>query len=535
MAYMCDIGGQTISLGTAYYVDTGYHVKYGVVPKSYNFRQLAVNHWNEVDYENPTITIPLYSCEVSYIDYAQQTITKTVNFEVRMSYDTNTSRTLSVNIVDPETHDDISGTAFTVYLAPLPGQISPYEQMALVKLNDALDPFFEGKYAWVSMPYNIDTQQPESYDAVVTASKYDPFGIFALGAVNVDTMDLYIEDTPAFTPNGSGTGGGAGTGIPDSDTITPDGTPTQGFMSSGMGRLYNPEYTDMGDLAQFMLSADFTQNVSKLLNDPMDYLISLHALPFSPPTGARQTVKLGGVFASLSGVNISAPIITSDYATINCGTIKVPETWGAFLDYSPYTKTSLYVPFVGMCELNPDEVIDAEINLQYRVYIATGDFVACLTSNTRVGTGITYHWQGNMALPIPLNARDYSSRITATISAGIGIATGLATGGVATSVKEGISGALNVANSKRSAVRSGGIGGAGSLLDNYTPYVVLSVPAQALPTQYGKLHGYTSFISTKLEKCKGYTVVEDIRLEGISCTENERDTLLRILKEGVYL
>lgn len=298
-----------------------------------------------------------------------------------------------------------------------------------------------------------------------------------------------------------------------------------------MGRMYNPTYVDMAALSQFMLSPTFSQSVSKLVSDPMDYLISLHALPFRPTVGERQTIKLG----AFDDASITAPIIPNDYATIDCGTIHIPETWGAFLDYSPYTKTSIYVPFVGICEVNPDDVIDAQINLQYRVYIPTGDFLACLTCDTRLGTGILYQWQGNMALQIPLTGRDYSQRISALGTAAIGIATGLATGGTAAAGAEAISGALNVANAKRTAVRSGGIGGPGSLLGNYTPYVILSVPAQALPKDYGKLHGYTSFITTTLRKCKGFTTVNDIKLDGVPCTDEERDALASILKEGVYL
>lgn len=534
MAVMFDILDQSLSIGSAvgeYDGYSNYGVRYGNVPVPFDFRKFAVDHWNEVDATYVSKNFALFSATVTYIDYNLQEVTVTANFVAILSYLTGDTRNVNVSIVNTETHEVISGTSFSIDLLPL-AAASPYEEMALVKLDEwPLDPFYEGKYAFISMPLDPLTGDIVEYSEVSTAVMYQPFAIFSLGTVDVDSLDTYIETEPEFTPGESGTGGGTGTGTPDTDTVTPDGTPTQGFSSSGMGRMYNPTYVDMAALAQFMLSPNFSQSVSKLVSDPMDYLISLHALPFRPTVGERQTIRLG----AFDDASITAPIIPNDYATIDCGTIRIPETWGAFLDYSPYTKTSIYVPFVGICEVNPDDVIDAQINLQYRVYIPTGDFLACLTCNTRLGTGILYQWQGNMALQIPLTGRDYSQRVSALGSAAIGIATGLATGGTATAGAEAISGALNVANAKRTAVRSGGIGGPGSLLGNYTPYVILSVPAQALPAQYSALHGYTSFISIKLGKCRGYTKVSDIKLDDLPCTEDERGQLLEILKGGIYL
>ena len=79
------------------------------------------------------------------------------------------------------------------------------------------------------------------------------------------------------------------------------------------------------------------------------------------------------------------------------------------------------------------------------------------------------------------------------------------------------------------------MGGMGGMLGVKTPYIILTRPRQALPANQNTFTGYPSYITTLLGDCTGFTVVQDVHLEGLTATEAEKAEINRLLGEGVYL
>ena len=60
-------------------------------------------------------------------------------------------------------------------------------------------------------------------------------------------------------------------------------------------------------------------------------------------------------------------------------------------------------------------------------------------------------------------------------------------------------------------------------------------PDTEIPKNYAGLKGYTSNISMKLSETTGFTKIADIKLDGLSCTDAEKEELLNMMQNGIYL
>ena len=158
-------------------------------------------------------------------------------------------------------------------------------------------------------------------------------------------------------------------------------------------------------------------------------------------------------------------------------------------------------------------------------------------------TGIVTTVSGNCAYQLPLRSNDYNRLVTSglgLLGGIVGTAGALATGNVplATGAGLGTIGGLvatSQAMTKPDVTSKGALGGNYGLLGNRTPYLIIQRPTISVPSDYGKTIGYMSRITAKLGDLTGYTVVEEIHLEHISATDDEKRLIENALKSGVIL
>ena len=86
---------------------------------------------------------------------------------------------------------------------------------------------------------------------------------------------------------------------------------------------------------------------------------------------------------------------------------------------------------------------------------------------------------------------------------------------------------------KPSIEKSGSMGGTGGMLGVQKPYLIISRPRQALPSNQNTFSGYPSFITEKLGDLSGYTEIDSIHLENVPATEPELSEIESLLKGGV--
>ena len=390
-----------------------------------------------------------------------------------------------------------------------------------------------------------------SFQDLQNAARFYLNGQVSVVAVNDYFHSIQPGPTPGddpYSPGGtSETGGGDGDfgvnrfgdGIDDETITQPDYDALDQLERSVLGSnfvsIYNPTRTNVQALKNYLWSSQIGDTLKKLYNNPMDSIISLHMVPVTPTT-TTGTIHIGGTDTEVEG----RPV-TNQYVTLSCGSLTIGEYWAAYLDYNPYTKLYLYLPFCGMHSVDTDEFMGQTLSIRYDVDVVTGDCL-CSVSGSRAGgmSTILYQYAGNCSVEIPVSAANYNARISAglgLVGSAVGIAAAAATGGMtaplaATAVA---STAANVLSGKTRVERSGALAGSAAWMGPLKPYLILVQPTQCLPDGQASFTGYPSYITAAVGDLTGYTEFAEIHLEGIAATDAEKAEIEQILRTGVIL
>lgn len=346
--------------------------------------------------------------------------------------------------------------------------------------------------------------------------------IFTNGKVYIPSNDPYKEGGI------SDTGGGNGDFDNTSDPIDIPPLPAVSAVDTGFMTLFTPSLQNMRDLAAYMWANPlFDVNAyKKILANPMDAILGLSLVPVTIPANTAKQVTVGNI-----PTGISMPVADNQFIEVDCGSINVNEHWGAYLDYAPYTKCELYLPYCGIHPIDTDDIMATTVKVVYHVDILTG---ACC-AYVKCGDSVLYTFAGQLATTIPITGNDWTSMINGIINATTAIGSMAATGGLTApmAVSEVASTVVNTA--KPTMERSGSLSGTGGMMATQYPYLILTRPRQALPELQNRFSGYPSFISSYLSDLSGYTEVYSVHLEGISATGVELSEIEQILKGGVIL
>ena len=406
-------------------------------------------------------------------------------------------------------------------------------------------------YLWVNTPtnnwylrwaYDADSADYRCYEEFNRAVNYIPAGMnnsqWTTGIITFNTAlctDIECNDVPwDITPDHSADDDDSDSNNfnnnfnDTSEYIPYDGVPVNSALDTNFIHAYLMTATMLRDLSDFMLSNDFVDNVKKLLDQPMDYIVSLLMLPIRPPASSTAHVMIGGVDSEVNGY-----VINDQWYVVDCGSVNVTEMWGGFLDYNGYSEVSVFLPFLGERQLDISTVMKGTLKLRYRIDLLTGIFIASLHCKNEHGFDVeAYQWQGQMGYSIPMSATNYTQKIMGII----GLASNLAMAGAGGAVNiPGMVGNAWQAIRAPHIDRVGNLSGDGSILGQYTPYIIVKRPVQQKPKYYNSLIGYPSETGGLLSNYTGFTIIEDIDLTGLSCTDDEKDEILADLKEGVFL
>ena len=357
-----------------------------------------------------------------------------------------------------------------------------------------------------------------------------------------------------LTPGGiSGGGGGQGSFSGTGDDISIPSLPTLSAADTGFITLFNPTGAQMKALANYMWSNPLFDLSAwkKIFADPMDAVLGLSIVPVAVPDGGAKVVAVGNISTGVS-MNTAA----SQYVEVDCGSLYVEEYWGAYLDYAPFTKAEIYLPYIGSHAISVDDIMDKNIHVVYHVDILSG---SC-TAFVQCGGSVLYTFIGHCSSSIPITGDNWTNVVNGALNIAGSIGNMVASGGLSSPVapppgtKEftewqnsrpstsekigaGISGgaslAQNVISMKPEIEKSGSMSGTGGMLGVQVPYLILTRPRQALPKNQSKYSGYPAFMTVDLGSLRGYTEIFAIHLENIPCTGSELSEIETLLKGGV--
>lgn len=337
----------------------------------------------------------------------------------------------------------------------------------------------------------------------------------------------------------SGKGGGDGRlpagSLDDIDPAEIPDLPAISAADLGFITMYNPSVAELKLLSDFMWSGAFDLNTyKKLFSDPMQSIIGLAIVPVAPTTAGSKSVHFGSID---SGVTM--PYLSTNYVQVDCGSVSIDKFVGCFMDNDPYTKISIYLPFIGIRQLSADDIVGGSIHVVYNIDVLNGACACFIEHSTR---GVLYSYNGSCITNVPLTAVNFSGAIQNAVSAigsAIGMVAGMATGAAPITAMGAMglmtSAANTALNSKPTVQRSGNLGGSAGIMSILTPYVIIERPALSVPNNVQHYVGQTSNITMKLGACKGFTVCEYVHLDGLSATTDELMEIESLLKVGVIL
>lgn len=409
------------------------------------------------------------------------------------------------------------------------------------------------------------------------------------GGLTPDPPDYNIPSNPYEPVDPSGPSDGQGTFDDSSDTISDSNIPTLSSANTGFTRIYNPSLAQVQDLARYLWT-DTTiidtiwNHIRQYFEDPMQAIIGFNLVPVPVPDGGTEEFKL-----MFFGTGVQMTVAASQFVDVDCGTLSVPEYYGSALDYTPYTKISAFLPFIGNVDLNPDEIMGRTLQVKYRVDICSGSCVAKIL----IDGNVLYQYSGHCAIPIPISAADFSSYVSAAVSVAklaIGAAVGGAMGAAAVGGTEALQATGNmqqtrIVNTERNPAtgrqitsstqtiisqrpqsthqteasfggitpanitntvgeimgskpffqHSGSFSGNTGYLGVRRPYLIIIRPRLCMPSDYQKMNGYPCMMTLKLGDCSGYTRVQQVQLTGMTATNPEQSEILQLLKMGVII
>lgn len=297
-------------------------------------------------------------------------------------------------------------------------------------------------------------------------------------------------------------------------------------LDTGFYTLFNPTSSELRQLASYLWSNNFDLDLlKKLFNNPMDLILNFGVVPCAIESGGSKEVGIG-----LISTGIYMNTAAERNVHLEFGPEDVTKAFSAYLDYSPYTRIDLILPFVGVVPLDVDAIMGRALTVVYNIDILTG----CCVAGLMAGGHAIGEYAGNCMRPLPLTGADYTNMLSGLIQTAGAIAAGAASGGAAGAVAGGMGAASSaIVNEGKPMIQKGGaLSSASGWLGHLKPTLICSIPRQCLPSAQQKLEGYPSFVSGKISSLFGFARVEKIQLHTIPATAEELEELEAILKDG---
>lgn len=346
----------------------------------------------------------------------------------------------------------------------------------------------------------------------------------------------------------------------------------------GLVSVYNPTYSELQAFSQWLWVTYADATIDKIWNNPFDGIISLHEFYATPNKGDRKYIKSGFLVSPVNCITIP-----NRYSEINCGSAIVPEYYGNYLDYSPYSKALCYLPFIGIVELNVDDIVGHAINITYRVDSYSGACIALISCAKEGSSAVLYQFSGNCSVQMPIAGGTQAAIKAAQLSAGayqnayhIAGVTGLV-GGIASGAAQIVGGLASMAGS---AMGTGGIGqvgggvasiiqGAGQKMTQEAfgnaaavsqtvsakssvqhsgqfgesfgamgakrPYLIIKRPVQVVVPNYQDEYGYPAHKYVTIGSCTGYLRCRGVHVVSARATDDEIQLIEQELMGGVFV
>mgnify|MGYP003398177310 CR=1 FL=1 len=277
----------------------------------------------------------------------------------------------------------------------------------------------------------------------------------------------------------------------------------------------------LNQLGGFLWGANIFDEFSLVNSNPIENIISCKNIPISL-SGTDEIIHLGNVDTGTNGAKV-----TSNFSTLNVGQIALPTKYNSFLDFAPYTKITIYLPYIGFKEIDSTIAIGKTLKVAYVADVITGGCIAQIFIN-----GVRfYEFSGEMGVDIPITASNRAQVEASYISNAVGMGASLASGNITGAVDSVLASAT--AKYNYSSTDTPNPNCVASV--NRTCYVIIERPTYQELSQFNHTKGKMCNLSKTIGSLKGFTICDaNIDLKGITATEQEKQEISNILSSGFF-
>ena len=425
---------------------------------------------------------------------------------------------------------------------------------------------------------HVDKDTGEFLGDLINGSQTDLLVDWQLLNNNIVDNDFTEDEIPEYVPPGQDNEPHGGPGWL-ANNVFPYGA-LNGFVT-----LYCLTPKQLGEFGQYLWAGFFdTDFIDSLVvttfeaaslntSDILNFIPSVKYYPISLDSlnnwhsGGDSTIFIGRGSKGID-LNTAAHVgnLNSYCAGVNCESEDIEPVFGDFRDFEPCTRLTLFVPFCGVMELTPSQVMgkgqSGKVYLKYLIDFSTGACECAVEVENCGWRSIVGTLTGSIGANVELTASNLSQVIQSFGKAvvGVGATVALATvglgqasaleemGGRATQAEAAMSNAekgllANSANNINSLLSlntvpapTAGTSGGYSAFINLAPMIQRTYHHYEVPANYAHVYGYACNKTVTLSdlKDKGYTVCSNVDLSGVPATQDELSAIESLLTSGVY-
>ena len=299
-------------------------------------------------------------------------------------------------------------------------------------------------------------------------------------------------------------------------------------VDTGLGAVYVPTISQIRSFSEWLWSPNFIDQIKKLFSDPMQGIIGLHQVYFTPSHDGNSTIHCGYLDSG-----VASDYTATRYIKVDCGSINVKEVFGNVFDYDPLTTIECYLPFIGIVPIKVGDVMRSTLSIEYVCDVLTGACLCNIYVNRDDTKCVLYTYGGNCAVNYPLSSGSYMGIVSALTGVGISIGGAIATGGASLplSIAGGIASMMNAHTNVKT---SGGYSGNTGAMGIKKPYLIIKNTLSAMPDNYNKYIGNPYNNTKKINECKGFTQANVIHLHG-DMLQQEKEEIVNLFNSGVII
>lgn len=312
---------------------------------------------------------------------------------------------------------------------------------------------------------------------------------------------------------------------PDDDTfdgepnppVVPATTPTQlsnnnyyWLTKAQLDDFFDWFWNDVGELSDF---DDIIKKVEGLYNDLASAVLNVRYMPIQPQyiggLGADSNIIVGMIEKS-GAVNTLG---RNNPTVRDIGNIKIPDKYDSFLDLSPYSSMSLYLPYHGFIDLDINMFCGHNLyvkaiydhisgTIQYLLYLDNAFLINTIVAKMAVDIPFTLQSKADRDSAIFNNV---TNAVGGLIGAGMSVASGNPIGLVY--------GAQAINQTASAPMKTyGNVGESGAFYAPPKCAIVVRRPTIAKPRNWSSICGYLSCYTYKLGDLTGFTKCHQPRI-----------------------